>query len=229
METGSIQETWKEAHRDLQLPMVRRHTNFRLETSARRIPCRVQRDSHEGDSRQDTESDVTEDPMNELTLSFISKGKTNGLTPADIQTRLGQKNWSRKRRAFAKMMIRVWQEYESRLKDNDILDFSDMINLALGVAKSGMENWGYTSTFWLRVPKHHGSTTGVNQAPAERRGDGTLFCVGDDMQNIFSFAGSNVENILRFGETFPYPSRPFLLRTTGAQRTSSRLLTWSPA
>ncbi|MCL4517936.1 MAG: AAA domain-containing protein, partial [Thaumarchaeota archaeon] len=32
-----------------------------------------------------------------------------------------------------------------------------------------------------------------------------LFCVGDDWQNIFSFAGSNVYNILHFDEHFSYP------------------------
>jgi len=33
------------------------------------------------------------------------------------------------------MMISVWQEYEMILKQNDMIDFSDMINDALQVAR----------------------------------------------------------------------------------------------
>jgi DNA helicase-4 len=34
--------------------------------------------------------------------------------------------------------------------------------------------------------------------------DSMLFCVGDGRQNIFSFAGSNMYNILQFDKLFPY-------------------------
>src|SRR5437660_4350188 len=76
------------------------------------------------------------DTLNELMFSFISKAKTNGLTMVDVTARLRQGNWTRKQRVFASLMIRVWQQYESILRENDMIDFNDMINYALQVSKT---------------------------------------------------------------------------------------------
>jgi DNA helicase-4 len=43
-----------------------------------------------------------------------------------------------------------------------------------------------------------------------REEESTLFCVGDYRQNVFSFAGSNVNNILDFDESFPYSEKTTL-------------------
>ncbi len=108
-------------------------------------------------------------------------------------------------------MMRVWQEYESRLKENDMLDFNDMINLALEVAKSGSEKLErYSHVLIDEFQDITDPQLELIKCLLSEGGDGTLFCVGDDMQNIFSFAGSNVENILRFGEIFPYPEQTIL-------------------
>jgi superfamily I DNA/RNA helicase len=40
-------------------------------------------------------------------------------------------------------MIRVWQEYESRLKENDMLDFNDMINKATEYIANGVVKTKY--------------------------------------------------------------------------------------
>jgi DNA helicase-4 len=150
-------------------------------------------------------------PLDELTLSFINKAKTDGLSPTDIQTRLRQRNWNRRQRAFATMTVRVWQEYESRLEENGVLDFNDMINLALEVAKSdGGKLERYPHVLIDEFQDITDPQLELIKHLLIEGGEGALFCVGDDMQNIFSFAGSNVENILRFGERFPYPEQTIL-------------------
>ena len=153
-----------------------------------------------------------EDPLYELMCSFINKAKTNGLTIIDVQSKLNRGNWSRKQRAFAWMMIRIWQEYESLLKRKNMMDFNDMINYALQVVRQ--QNGQHASRYsHILIDEFQDITDpqlDLVKALLISRENNTLFCVGDDRQNIFSFAGSNIYNILQFGERFPYAEQTIL-------------------
>ena len=151
------------------------------------------------------------DTLNELMFSFISKAKTNGLTMVDVTARLRQGNWSRKQRVFASLMIRVWQQYESILRENDMIDFNDMINYALQVAKSSSGKLNKYSH--ILIDEYQDITDPqleLIQSLLSASAGSTLFCVGDDRQNIFSFAGSNIYNILQFENRFPYAEQTVL-------------------
>jgi len=150
------------------------------------------------------------DTLNELMFSFISKAKTNGLTMVDVTARLRQSNWTHKQRVFASLMIRVWQEYESILRENNMIDFNDMINYALQVAKSSKLVNKYS---YILIDEYQDITDPqleLIQCLLRAGAGSTLFCVGDDRQNIFSFAGSNIYNILQFENRFPYAERTVL-------------------
>src|SRR5207245_6808277 len=152
------------------------------------------------------------DMLNELMFSFISKAKTNGLTVDDITTRLSQGNWTRKQRIFASLMIRVWQEYESILKESNMIDFNDMINYALQVAK-GSNTQLIRKYSHILIDEYKDITNPqleLIQSLLSTNAGSTLFCVGDDRQNIFSFAGSNIYNILQFENRFPYAEKTIL-------------------
>jgi DNA helicase-4 len=157
----------------------------------------------------------SQDPLKETMLSFISRAKTNGLTMADLNSRLDQGTWTRKQRSFARMMMRVWQEYESLLKQEGMMDFGDMINYALQVVKhDGSEVRGQYSH--ILVDEFQDITDPQLELIKRLSGDQTdgketsLFCVGDDWQNIFSFAGSDVRNIIDFERHFPYAEKTTL-------------------
>jgi DNA helicase-4 len=146
------------------------------------------------------------DILNELMLSFVSKAKTNGLSVENVAERLRQRSWNRKQRVFASLMIRVWQEYESLLKESDMIDFNDMINYALQVAKSSGSTNSLPKYSHILIDEFQDITDPqlqlINCLLLANPGS-TLFCVGDDWQNIFSFAGSNIFNIIQFGKMFP--------------------------
>lgn len=150
------------------------------------------------------------DPLYELTFSLISKAKTNGLKISDVNFRLTHNEWSRKQRAFALLVIPIWQEYESLLKQNDMMDFDDMINYALQVARQ--QNHTTDRYRHILIDEFQDITDPQLELIKCLLGDGpnTLFCVGDDGQNIFSFAGSNIYNILHFGKRFAYPEQTIL-------------------
>lgn len=152
------------------------------------------------------------DALNELMFSFISKAKTNGLTISDVNSKLANGNWNRKQRAFASLMILVWQEYETLLEQNDMIDFNDMINYALQVTRH--QNSRLTRRYsHIFIDEFQDITDSQLELITCLLGNGessTLFCVGDDRQNIFSFAGSNVYNIIHFGKRFPYAEQTIL-------------------
>jgi DNA helicase IV len=153
------------------------------------------------------------DNLNELMFSFISKAKTNGLTIEDVTIRLRQTNWNRKQRVFASLMIRVWREYESLLKEKDMIDFNDMINYALQVAKSSQSGNTIGKYSHILIDEFQDITDPqleLVKCLLSAGHNSTLFCVGDDRQNIFSFAGSNIYNIIYFGKMFPYAEQTVL-------------------
>lgn len=145
------------------------------------------------------------DQLNVLMFSFVSKAKTNALTVSEIKARLSTGRWNRSQRAFANLMISIWQEYEDSLRDANMIDFSDMINLTLGLARS--ENRAIRHFPHILVDEFQDITDPqlellghlVTKDPGS-----TLFCVGDYRQNIFSFAGSDINNILEFEKVFPF-------------------------
>jgi DNA helicase-4 len=151
-----------------------------------------------------------EDSLHELMFSFISKAKTNGLTIGDIRSRLAQGNWGRKPRTFASLMIPVWEKYESLLKENDMMDFTDMINCALQVVKHDNHTPRYSHILIDEFQDITDPQLELVKCLLDDRPDSTLFCVGDDRQNIFSFAGSNIYNILQFDNAFPYSEKTTL-------------------
>jgi DNA helicase IV len=150
-----------------------------------------------------------EDHLNELILSFITRAKTNGLTMGDINSRLAQPNWDRTQRSFAQLMIPIWEKYESLLEENDMMDFADMINYALQYAGNGntRDARRYSHILIDEFQDITDPQLELVKCLLDREAGSTLFCVGDDRQNIFSFAGSNINNILHFDTKFLYAEK----------------------
>jgi DNA helicase-4 len=110
------------------------------------------------------------------------------------------------------MMVRVWQEYESLLKQNDMIDFNDMISLALQAVKqqNGQLTKRYSHILIDEFQDITDPQLELIKGLLAGNENNSLFCVGDYRQNIFSFAGSNIYNILNFDKQFPYAERTTL-------------------
>jgi len=107
-------------------------------------------------------------------------------------------------------MIPVWEKYESLLKENDMMDFTDMINFALQVVKHDNHTPRYSHILIDEFQDITDPQPELVKCLLDDGPDSTLFCVGDDRQNIFSFAGSNIYNILQFDNAFPYSEKTTL-------------------
>ncbi len=151
------------------------------------------------------------DPLEILTFSFISTAKSNGLGIGEIRQKAETRKLNRRQKAFLSFVVPVWQEYESRLKSNNMIDFNDMIGLALEVARKHRKDLERKYTHVLIDEFQDITDTQLELIKCIVGGeDSHLFCVGDDWQNIFSFAGSNVYNILHFDKNFAFPEKSFI-------------------
>ncbi len=155
----------------------------------------------------------TLDPFYEKVARFINTAKSNRFEISDIQSRLDSNNWSSLQASLAKIAIPVWKEYQANLGDLGMVDFNDMINdaLSLMIPRKSELAQQYSHILIDEFQDISNNQLELMKCFLDPDGEKTsLFCVGDDWQNIFSFAGADIQNILSFETHFPYPETSFL-------------------
>lgn len=100
----------------------------------------------------------------------------------------------------------VYDEYSEYLSKNNKLDFVDMVKKATDYIESGQ----YTKKYkYIIIDEYQDiSTDRVKLIKSLREiNDAKLFCVGDDWQSIYGFAGSDVSLFTEFEKTFGYTEK----------------------
>ena len=132
-------------------------------------------------------------------IAEISNGKNEMLEPKAYQTKYAGD--------YRKEIIgKIYELYQKRLKENNAIDFDDIINYTIKIL---MENEDvleyYTSKFKYVLVDEYQDT---NKAQftlvtilASKYGNITV--VGDNDQGIYSFRGADISNILNFEKDFP--------------------------
>ncbi len=93
----------------------------------------------------------------------------------------------------------IFKSYQSQLVENGEIDFNDMINLATTYVQQGK----YINPYKFVIVDEYQD---ISQARFDllkslrNSKDYKLFCVGDDWQSIYRFAGSDIDFILNFGK-----------------------------
>ena len=132
-------------------------------------------------------------------LAEISNAKNEMLTPKAYQTKYAGD--------FRREKIgQVYELYQKRLKENNALDFDDIINDTIEILSNDAEALQYyTEKFHYVLVDEYQDT---NKAQftlvtilASRYGNITV--VGDNDQGIYSFRGADISNILNFEKDFP--------------------------
>ncbi len=129
-------------------------------------------------------------------LTLISLVKSNSLSNAEFSKRYDK--------TISSLFIPVITSYNEYLKDNNMIDFNDMINLSTKLIKENKYIHNYK---YVIVDEYQDiSIARYNLLKAMRnQKDYDLFCVGDDFQSIYRFSGSQINLITNFedfwGET----------------------------
>lgn len=132
-------------------------------------------------------------------LSVISTAKNSGTDAASFQREAGGSLQERR-------IADCYLEYEKRLRQNNALDFDDLLLRTLELLRKQEEVRAYyQERFRYILVDEYQDTNDVQfelvHILAERYQN--ICVVGDDDQSIYSFRGANLENILSFEKSYP--------------------------
>ena len=132
-------------------------------------------------------------------LNAISSAKDELKTPEQYADEVA-KEYNKK------IFGRVYKEYHKRLKQNNALDFDDLIMLTVQLFQQNAEILNhYQERFpFILVDEYQDTNTAqftLLSLLASRYQN--LCVVGDDDQSIYRFRGANIHNILNFEKIFP--------------------------
>ncbi len=132
-------------------------------------------------------------------LNAISSAKNELKTP-ELYADEVAKQYDRK------IFGNVYKEYQKRLKQNQALDFDDLIMKTVELFETQAEILEqYQNRFrFLLVDEYQDTNTAQFKLMALLAGKYRNLCVvGDDDQSIYKFRGANIMNILNFEKIFP--------------------------
>lgn len=134
-------------------------------------------------------------------LSIISKEKDLLNTPEDLLDRADTVN------DYKLMQIgRIYEKYQKRLKENDALDFDDIIlNTVLLLRDFKDVRSYYQQKFRYVLVDEYQDTNHLQYLLTALLAGGyqNVCVVGDDDQSIYRFRGATIENILSFEKQYP--------------------------
>jgi DNA helicase-4 len=141
-----------------------------------------------------------------LISAFISLFKSNGFNDDYFRELLSLKadtpHNTERQRTFLEIVRRIYNDYQKELEIGTVYDFSDMINKATEVVQ-GLSNESLSYKYII-VDEYQDASIGrmrLLKAVIDKT-NAHLFCVGDDWQSIFRFAGSDINLFTNFSKYF---------------------------
>ena len=132
-------------------------------------------------------------------LSEISNAKNEMIEPEEY---LARTNGEFRKEQIAKLYI----EYQKRLKQNNSLDFDDIINYTIKILMENPDVLAYYSEKFKYILVDEYQDTNKAQFTLITLLSsyyGNITVVGDNDQGIYSFRGADIRNILNFEKDFP--------------------------
>lgn len=162
-----------------------------------------------------------------LCCTFITLFKSNNYRIEEVET-LRQKYFSEENDLFLRERTSLFldviktllSEYQKYLSAKKAIDFSDMINNAADKVTSGCEIPSYKYLIVDEYQDISKSRFNFLKAIADRT-DAKVFCVGDDWQSIYRFAGSDISLFTDFEKYFGYTK---VLKIEKTYRNSQQLI-----
>jgi DNA helicase-2/ATP-dependent DNA helicase PcrA len=151
----------------------------------------------------------------------IDRAKNEGLSPEEIEAGAGG--------FFSGQVTRAYGVYQQLLRENNALDFGDLIRLTVMLFERFPRVADWYRERWQHILVDEYQDTNLAQYRLVRLLAGrsrNLCCVGDEDQNVYSWRGATIRNILDFEKDFPgarvikleqnYRSTNLILQAAGA-------------
>lgn len=149
-----------------------------------------------------------------LICRFITNFKTNGYT-ADDFNRMYYSTQSIRTRLFLNICNDCYLEYERYLKENQAVDFQDMINESARILREAKEMKQKLHFRYIIVDEYQDiSRQRFDLVSALHEvTDAKIIAVGDDWQSIYAFSGSDITLFTKFAEKMGYAKLLKIVRT----------------
>ena len=144
-----------------------------------------------------TDGDSILDGVIELFETVINLIKSNGYTIATMrQLNIGNSN-AQNNNIVLSLLEPIFNAYCDYLNEHKEIDFNDMINIATQYVEQGK----YISPYKYVIVDEYQDISKARYSllrSMRESNDYDLFCVGDDWQSIYRFAGSDIGYVLNF-------------------------------
>lgn len=165
--------------------------------------------------------EVFENFIQRYILLFKSQYKYDNLETVEQKLLSENPHNYKKIKSFFRILNEIYKIYQTALKDNKLIDFSDMIKEATRKLNNSPITHRYE---YILVDEFQD----VDAARCEfikalqKNNDAKVFCVGDDWQSIYGFSGSDITIFNSFEKIFPDANDKLTL--TNTHRNSQELL-----
>lgn len=149
-----------------------------------------------------------------LICRFITNFKTNGFTTDEFR-RMYHSTQNVRTRLFLDICNDCYLEYERYLKENNAVDFEDMINESARILREVKEMKEKLDFKYIIVDEYQDiSRQRFNLVTAlSEVTDAKIIAVGDDWQSIYAFSGSDITLFTKFAEKMGYAKLLKIVRT----------------
>lgn len=133
-----------------------------------------------------------------MVLSTISRNKGDGISVEELAAKANN--------PYLRVVAQAWREYEARLKEEEALDFDDLLFRTLSLLRGNERVRSLLQNRWRYVTIDEYQDTNMAQYEIARilAGPAMNICVvGDTDQNIYSWRGADIAHLLGFEATFP--------------------------
>ena len=154
------------------------------------------------------------DPLTNLMATFLSHFKGGCYTIEQVRAQAKKRGAKDPRfEAFLTLFEKVLEKYEALLTEDGSVDFNDMINRAAEYVEAGKYHSLYHCILVDEFQDISVSRARLIKALRDQDVNHRLFCVGDDWQAIYRFAGSDIAIMRDFAQRFGYAETVALDRT----------------
>lgn len=157
-----------------------------------------------------------------LICRFITNFKTNGYTSEDFD-RMYHSTVNVRSKLFLNICQECFLEYEKYLKENNAVDFQDMINESARLLREVKEMKQKLDFKYIIVDEYQDISrqrfdlvTALSDIT-----DAKIIAVGDDWQSIYAFSGSDITLFTKFEEKMGYAK---LLKIVNTYRNSQEVI-----
>ncbi len=138
-----------------------------------------------------------------LICTFLNLMKSRDYLIENIKHKF-EKNRDERGTAFIKIFEAIYESYNQHLKENNEIDFNDMLLLAADYVSENKYTHNYKYIIIDEFQDFSFSKYKLIRAMLDQNPNTKLLCVGDDWQSIFRFSGSDVNLMLKFKKHFGF-------------------------